>query len=99
MAARRYVLIRGLFHLLFVSTTRLPTGPGSSELPRIGVCKVIGWSLEEGRAAISIMVVLVVTSTSTMDAVAQSKLGTACGSSDELDRLNTYDVYEFHFRR
>lgn len=68
MAARRYVLIRGLFHLCLVSTTWLAMGPGSSEFPHIGVCKEIGWSLEEGRVAISITVVLVAMSTLSRDA-------------------------------
>ena len=70
IAARRYVLIRGLFHLCLVSTTRLATGPRSSELPRIGVCKWMGCSLEDGGLAISISVVVVVILTRTNDAMA-----------------------------
>ena len=59
--------MRGLFHLCLVSTTWLATGPGSSELPQVGICKAIVWSLEEGGTAISITEVLVAISTSNAD--------------------------------
>ena len=59
MAAKRYVLICGLFHLCLVSTRWLAIGPGSCELPQIGVCNAIGSSLEEGEAVNSITAVRV----------------------------------------